>query len=118
MKVPPGTLPWYFQNYALLEELARRARSAGGAGFTTTMLPLGNTEPWTVTLEPVGRDSMTILLGSIDTAEAAQRYADVVIEPAVAGVGLLEWDRIDDMIDAGRAAAERALEKAPAGLLR
>ena len=69
VKVPPGTLPWYFQNYALLEELARRARSAGGA-FTTTMLPLGNTEPWTVTLEPVGRDSMTILLGSVGRLRA------------------------------------------------
>jgi NTE family protein len=59
----------------------------------------------------------SILLGSIDTAEAAQRYADVVIEPAVAGVGLLEWDRMDDMIDAGRRAAEKALAEAPAGLL-
>jgi predicted acylesterase/phospholipase RssA/CRP-like cAMP-binding protein len=59
----------------------------------------------------------SILLGSIDTAEAAQRYADVVIEPSVAGVGLLEWDRVDDMIDAGRVAAEKALAAAPAGLL-
>jgi NTE family protein len=59
----------------------------------------------------------SILLGSIDTAEAAQRYADVVIEPEVAGVGLLEWDRVDDMIDAGRAAAEEALAKLPAGVL-
>jgi NTE family protein len=59
----------------------------------------------------------SILLGSIDTAEAAQRYADVVIEPAVAGVGLLAWDRTDDMIEAGRAAALEALEKLPAGRL-
>jgi NTE family protein len=60
----------------------------------------------------------SILLGSTDTAEAAQRYADIVIEPAVAGVGLLAWDRTDDMIYAGRLAAEKALEAAPAGLLR
>jgi NTE family protein len=59
----------------------------------------------------------SILLGSIDTAEAAQRYADVVIEPAVAGVGLLAWDRTDDMIEAGRVAALEALEKMPAGVL-
>src|SRR4051794_3656283 len=59
----------------------------------------------------------SILLGSVDTAEAAQRYADVVIEPSVAGVGLLEWDRVDDMIAAGRRAAEEALAAAPAGLL-
>jgi len=70
VKVPPGTLPWYFQNYALVEELTRRARSAGGTSYTTTMLPLGNTEPWTVTLDPVGRDSMTILLGSIGLLRA------------------------------------------------
>jgi NTE family protein len=60
----------------------------------------------------------SILLGSIDTAEAAQRYADLVIEPAVAGVGLLQWDRVDDMIEAGRIAAAEALERAPASLLR
>src|SRR4051794_34695098 len=58
----------------------------------------------------------SILLGSTDTAEAAQRYADIVIEPAVAGVGLLAWDRTDDMIAAGRLAAEKALAAAPAGL--
>src|SRR3954470_2591600 len=59
----------------------------------------------------------SILLGSVDTAEAAQRYADVVIEPSVAGVGLLEWDSVDEMIDAGRRAAEEALAAVPAGLL-
>jgi NTE family protein len=59
----------------------------------------------------------SILLGSTDTAEAAARYADVVIEPEVAGVGLLAWDRTDDMIVAGRLAAERALAEVPAGLL-
>jgi len=70
VKVPPGTLPWYFQNYALLEEIARRARAAGGASYTTTLLPLGNTEPWTVTLDPIGHDSMTILLGTIGLLRA------------------------------------------------
>jgi NTE family protein len=60
----------------------------------------------------------SILLGSTDTAEAAQRYADVVIEPEVAGVGLLEWDQIDVMIEAGRRAAEAAIESCPAGVLR
>jgi NTE family protein len=59
----------------------------------------------------------SILLGSTDTAESAARYADVVIEPAVAGVGLLAWDRTDDMILAGRLAAEKALAEVPAGLL-
>jgi NTE family protein len=60
----------------------------------------------------------SILLGSIDTAEAARRHADVVIEPAVAGVGLLDWGRTDDMIEAGRVAAEEAIMSCPSGLLR
>jgi predicted acylesterase/phospholipase RssA len=59
----------------------------------------------------------SILLGSTDTAEAAARYADLVIEPQVAGVGLLAWERTDDMIEAGRQAAERALAEMPDGLL-
>jgi NTE family protein len=59
----------------------------------------------------------SILLGSTDTAEAAARYADVVIAPAVAGVGLLAWERTDDMIEAGRLAAEKALAEMPSGLL-
>ena len=39
----------------------------------------------------------------------------MVIAPAVAGVGLLAWDRTDDMIAAGKLAAEKALAEAPAG---
>ncbi len=53
----------------------------------------------------------TLVLGSIDTADAAQRYADVVIEPEVEGFGLLAFDRIDEIRAAGREAAHRALEE-------
>ncbi len=55
----------------------------------------------------------SIVLGSVDTAAHAQRHADLVIEPRVEGIGLLEWKRIEEMRAAGRAAAKEALEKAP-----
>ena len=54
-----------------------------------------------------------IVLGSVDTAEHAQRHADLVIEPRVEGIGLLAWKRIEDMREAGRRAAAEALERAP-----
>jgi NTE family protein len=57
-----------------------------------------------------------IVLGSVDTAEYAQRHADLVIEPRVAGIGLLEWKRIEDMREAGRRAAKEALARAPASI--
>lgn len=63
--VAPGTVPWYFQNYALLEELARRARAAGGERYTTPVLPLGATAPWTAEVSPMGRDSMLMVLGPV-----------------------------------------------------
>jgi len=58
----------------------------------------------------------SIVLGSVDTAEHAQRHADLVIEPRVEGIGLLAWKRIEEMREAGREAAREALERAPAVL--
>ena len=60
----------------------------------------------------------SIVLGSVDTAEHAQRHADLVISPVVEGIGLLEWKRIEEMREAGRRAAVGALAEAPAGWLR
>jgi NTE family protein len=57
----------------------------------------------------------SIVLGSQDTAVAAQRYADLVIEPEVAHCGLLEWKKIDALVQAGREAAAIALDAAPEG---
>jgi len=67
VKVPPGTVPWYFQNYALLEEITRRARAGGGERYTTALLNLGDAEPWTVEVNRLGRDSMTMILGPLGT---------------------------------------------------
>ncbi len=65
VKVSAGGLPYVGQNYALVEEVARRARAAGGDRYTTTMLPFGAAEPWTVEVDRLGRDSMTIMLGPL-----------------------------------------------------
>jgi len=67
VKVAPGTVPWYFQNYALLEEITRRARAGGGERYTTALLNLGDAEPWTVEVNRLGRDSMTMILGPLGT---------------------------------------------------
>src|SRR5256885_10548112 len=45
----PGAVPFIGQGFGLIEEVARRARASGGARYTTTMLPLGDTEPLEVT---------------------------------------------------------------------
>ena len=57
-----------------------------------------------------------LLLGSVDTAEAARVHASLVITPESEGVGMLEWHQLDRMREAGRRAAAEALERAPADL--
>jgi predicted acylesterase/phospholipase RssA len=51
----------------------------------------------------------SVVLGSIDTAEAAQRHADLVIAPSVQGIGLTEWARLDELRAQGAAAAREVL---------
>ena len=53
-----------------------------------------------------------LLLGSAKTSEAASRHADMVIRPRVEGVGLLEFHQLDAARQAGRVAAQQALENA------
>jgi NTE family protein len=58
----------------------------------------------------------TLAVGSNDTVTAARRHADVVITPAVEGVGLLDWNQLPQMRDVGRTAVRRLLEDDPAAL--
>ena len=55
----------------------------------------------------------TVVLGSIDTAEAARRHADLVIEPAVQAIGMMAFDQLPAAIEAGRRAAAAALDSSP-----
>jgi predicted acylesterase/phospholipase RssA/CRP-like cAMP-binding protein len=53
----------------------------------------------------------TVTVGSIDTADAARRHADLVIAPEVDGIGLLDWKRLERVREIGREAARSALER-------
>lgn len=53
----------------------------------------------------------TMMLASGNAADEAMRLADLVIRPDATGVGLLEWDQIDRMREAGRAATLAALPR-------
>jgi predicted acylesterase/phospholipase RssA len=53
----------------------------------------------------------SITIGSVDNVAAARERADVLIEPATAGTGMLEFAQIDRMVAAGRRAALEALEE-------
>jgi NTE family protein len=57
------------------------------------------------------------LLSSANTGEAARRHADLTIGVRVPGVGLLEFHQIDAAREAGRRAAQSALDDAPPWLL-
>jgi NTE family protein len=57
-----------------------------------------------------------LLLASSNTSSAAERHADLVINPRNEGVGLLEFHQLDRAREAGRLAAREALERAPATL--
>ena len=52
-----------------------------------------------------------VVLGSVDTAEAAQTHADAVIAPQVQGIGLTQFDRISQIRRQGAAAARDALDE-------
>jgi NTE family protein len=56
----------------------------------------------------------SVVLGSIDTAAAAEAYADVVVEPAVAGFGITDFGGLDRLVAAGRDAANARLEEVEA----
>jgi NTE family protein len=68
---------------------------------------------------PTLKETLTrsITIGSVDAVAAARRKADLLIEPATAGVGMLEFREIDRVVAAGRRAALAALEQADERIL-
>jgi NTE family protein len=67
----------------------------------------------TGSVTPLPRLPETIIrcmtLASKDTVAAAGLHADVVITPEVAGIGLLDWRRLPEMREAGRAAGRKVV---------
>jgi hypothetical protein len=84
-KVGPGTLPYLGQAFGLVEEVARRARAAGGDRYTTAMLPLGDTEPLAVTVTRGGADSLILMLGGIGPLRARVDQRGTLL--GVSGIG-------------------------------
>ncbi len=75
----------YAANYAMIEELARRARGAGGDRYATTLLSLGASEPWAVEVRRLGHDSVTILLGPLGLLRARVDDAGALL--GLSGIG-------------------------------
>jgi predicted acylesterase/phospholipase RssA len=60
--------------------------------------------------------SMTV--GGTKSVATARSHADLVITPAIEGIGLLDWKAIDRMRELGRDAARKALDSDPGMLAR
>jgi len=84
-KVGPGALPYLGQAFGLVEEVARRARAAGGDRYTTAMLALGDTDPLPVTVTRRGTDSLTFMLGGIGPLRARVDERGTLL--GVSGIG-------------------------------
>ena len=84
-KVGPGALPYLGQAFGLVEEVARRARAAGGDRYTSAMLALGDTDPLAVTVTRRGSDSLTFMLGGIGPLRARVDERGTLL--GVSGIG-------------------------------
>ena len=80
-----GALPYLGQSYALVEEVTRRARAAGGERYAASMLQPGATEPLAVTVTALPPDSMVLMLGDIGPLRA--RVDDRGMLLGVSGLG-------------------------------
>jgi NTE family protein len=55
----------------------------------------------------------TLTVGSVDTLAAARLHADLVITPAVDGIGLMDWKALPRVVELGREAGRAALDAHP-----
>jgi len=101
------------------EPPARRAGASGRPGLRGLSARVRRAIiGWDTPLPSFGETlTRAVVLGSIDTAEAAQKHADLVIAPAVQGIGLVEFDRISEIRAQGAAAARDVLDRLPSSVL-
>ena len=85
VRTGPGALPYLGQSYALVEEVTRRARAAGGERYAASMLPPGATEPLAVTVTALPPDSMVLMLGDIGPLRARVDHRGMLL--GVSGLG-------------------------------
>ena len=86
----------------------RRRAGSGESGIWDNQTPRPSF------LETISR---SLVLGSVDTEQAAREHADVVIQPVEPDVGMLEWHQLDRVRDRGREAAREVLSSTDPALL-
>jgi predicted acylesterase/phospholipase RssA/CRP-like cAMP-binding protein len=94
----------------------RSARIAARWAAARTGVPGDGEPPQLPTIkETLAR---SLVLGSIETAKASRRRADVVVEPDTGTCEMLDFGRLDEMVEAGRRAARAVLarDETPAAL--
>jgi hypothetical protein len=109
---------------SLIEELPR-SFVCGRAGLRSRHMkltrhgPLGEAVELSIPLPIIApaEARARLLFGAATTAMAAERYADLVIQPCARSGWLLDFDQPDVAREAGRMAARKALERAPASLI-
>jgi hypothetical protein len=121
-KATSRTLPYVGQSYALVELVTRAARAAGGARYTTSMLPPGDTVPLPVTVDVRGSDSLVLNIGGIGPLRARVDQAGTIL--GVSGIGgtsqvIVERVHGLDFATVGKSFAARSLGTlSPADTLR
>lgn len=111
-KVGLGALPYLGQSFGLVEEVARRARAAGGDRYTTAMLALGDTEPLAVTVTRRGADSLTLMLGGIGPLRArVDEHGTLLGVTGIGGTAQIIVERVQglDFSALGKSFAARSL---------
>jgi len=115
IKLGPGGLPYFGQGFALVEEVTRRARAAGGDRYTTAMLPLGEDEPWKVEVLRLGRDSMTIMIGPLGPLRLRVDERGTLL--GVTGIGSTTQVTVERTARLDLAALTTAFAARPLGIL-
>jgi NTE family protein len=121
--LPVGPMAAAAEGPVIAVDVGRRfgnARTAGGRGAriaarwaaARTGVPVDEQEVQLPTIkETLAR---ALVLGSIESARASRGRADVVIEPDTGTCEMLDFGRLDEMVEAGRRAARAALAADPA----
>ncbi|HYL22388.1 MAG TPA: DUF2911 domain-containing protein [Gemmatimonadales bacterium] len=111
-RVGRGALPYLGQAFGLVEEVARRARAAGGDQYTTAMLALGDTEPMPVTVTRRGVDSLTMMLDGIGPLRArVDERGTLLGVTGIGGTAQITVERVHglDLNALGKSFASRSL---------
>lgn len=112
VRTGPGTLPFVFQSFALVEELTRRARAAAGERYSVALLSLGDTATSPASVTSRGRDSLTIMLGPIGPLRARADAQGMLL--GLSGIGSVMQVTVErvqglDFAALGKSFASRSL---------